>query len=151
MKTIEQAIHQKEFSNSFVKAEVNILYTASWISAVRSRALRPLDLTVQQFNVLRILRGVYPGSVSLRYVAERMIDQTSNASRLVDKLLQKGLVVRKECSQDRRQVEIGITPDGLQRVAEASEVMSGSFSIPFPATDEELLLLSDILDKIRNH
>lgn len=151
MKTIEQAIQQREFSSPFVKAEVNILYTASWISAERSRALRPLDLTVQQFNVLRILRGVHPGLVSLRYVAERMIDQTSNASRLVDKLLQKGLVVRKECPQDRRQVEIGITTEGLQRVAAASEEMSKFFSLPFSATDEELLLLSVILDKIRNH
>lgn len=151
MKTIEQAIHQREFSDAFVKAEVNILYTASWISAERSRSLRPMDLTVQQFNVLRILRGVHPGLVSLRYVAERMIDQTSNASRLVDKLLQKGLVVRQECVQDRRQVEIGITAEGLQRVAEASEEMSRSFSGPLTATQEELLLLSDILDKIRNH
>lgn len=151
MKTIEQAIQQREFSNPFVKAEVNILYTASWISAERARALRPLDLTMQQFNVLRILRGVHPGLVSLRYVAERMIDQTSNASRLVDKLLQKGLVVRRECPQDRRQVEIAITQEGLQRVAEASEVMSKFFYVPFSATDEELLLLSNILDKIRNH
>jgi DNA-binding MarR family transcriptional regulator len=150
MKTIGEVIHQKQFANAQVKAGINILYTASWLSADQTRLLRPFKISVQQFNVLRILRGLHPGVASLRYLAERMIDQTSNASRLVDKLVLKKLVDRKECPLDRRQVEIKITPEGLELIYAASVEMERKMKGFTLATEEELELLSSILDKIRN-
>lgn len=150
MKTIGEVIHQKKFQNAQVKAGINILYTASWLSADQTRLLRPFKISVQQFNMLRILRGLHPGVASLRYLAERMIDQTSNASRLVDKLVLKKLVDRKECPLDRRQVEIKITAEGLELIHAASVEMERKMKGFTLATEEELELLSSILDKIRN-
>ena len=150
MKTIGEAIYQKQFPNNQVKADINIVYTASWLTVDKTRVLRPHKISVQQFNILRILRGLHPQVASLRYLAERMIDQTSNASRLVDKLFLNGLVDRKECPNDRRQVEITITEKGLVVVEEASNDIQKNLKNFANVTDEELELLNDILDKIRN-
>jgi DNA-binding MarR family transcriptional regulator len=151
MKTIEEAIHQRQFADLYVKTDINITYTSSCLSAEKVRLLRPLDLTPQQFNILRILRGVNPGAVSVRYLAERMVDQTSNASRLVDKLVEKGWVDRKGCPTDRRQVEIRITPAGLEQVARASEVIRLGQQAYAVLSDQEMEALNGMLDKLRNH
>lgn len=151
MKTIEEAIHQRRFADLHVKTDVNISHTASCLSAIKSRLLRPLDLTPQQFNILRILRGKGPQAVSIRYLAERMVDQTSNASRLVDKLVDKGWVDRKTCPSDRRQVEIRITDSGLEQVALASEAIRQGQKAFEALDDAEMQSLNRILDKLRNH
>lgn len=151
MKTIEEAIHQRQFADLREKTDVNISHTASCLSAAKTRLLRPLDLTPQQFNILRILRGIRPDAVSMRYLADRMVDQTSNASRLVDKLVEKGWVDRKTCPFDRRQVEVRITEEGLDKVALASEAIRIGQE-PFDALlEEEMKALNHILDKLRNH
>lgn len=78
-----------------------------------SRTLHPYDLTLQQFNVLRILRGCKKSPATLQYITERMIHKTSNTTRLVDRLITKGLVERKQCHENRRKVDISITKQGL--------------------------------------
>ena len=78
-----------------------------------SCTLYPYDLTLQQFNVLRILRGCKKSPATLQYITERMIHKTSNTTRLVDRLITKGLVERKQCHENRRKVDISITKEGL--------------------------------------
>ena len=95
MPSIEKEIHQKEFQSAYVKAEINIMFTAGWIENSNNKFFKQYDISMQQFNVLRILRGQYPQPVMLSLVTERMVDRMSNATRLVEKLRIKGFVSRE--------------------------------------------------------
>jgi DNA-binding MarR family transcriptional regulator len=146
---IEEAIKQKKFPNQFVKAEVNILYTAGWIENFSNKFFKRFDISMQQYNVLRILRGQYPNPVMLSVITERMIDKMSNATRLVEKLRQKGLVSRELNPNNRRQVDILITEKGLFLLKEIDNnfhVMEEKFK---NITEEEAEILNNILDKMR--
>ena len=111
---IEDAIKQSKFKNEYEKLVVNILYTAGWIELEISRIFKEYGITIQQYNILRILRGQYPKPATINMLIGRMIDKMSNASRLVDKLLAKKLVVRNICKNDRRKVDVLITQKGLE-------------------------------------
>src|SRR6187549_3166978 len=110
---LEEDIRQEKFLNEFEKAAVNILFTSSWLYNVNATRLKAYDITPEQFNVLRILRGSHPQALMLADVTCRMIDKSSNATRLVEKLRQKGLLKREICENNRRQVDISITDRGL--------------------------------------
>src|SRR5688500_11918684 len=92
---------------------VNIMFTGNWMQKELSGLLRPYGLSVQQHNVLSILRGQHPQPSTLGLIQERMLDRMSNATRLVDKLMEKGLVDRCQCAENRRKVDIVITTAGL--------------------------------------
>src|SRR5882672_9797841 len=111
--TIEQDINQAKFDNEYEKAAVNILFTGSWLSNINSTRLKKHNITPEQYNVLRILRGSHPKSMMLSEVTARMVDKSSNCTRLVEKLRQKGLLKRETCENNRRQVDIFITEKGL--------------------------------------
>lgn len=148
---IEEAIQQKKFMNAFQKAHVNVLYTASILSQQTSESLKPFRLTVQQFNILRILRGRYPEPATIKELTARMLDKMSNASRLVDKLLEKGLVERRTCSEDRRRVDVVISKEGLDLLSRVSAIVEQRYEQQFQQLNEaEAALLSDLLDKFRN-
>ena len=147
--TIEEAIQQKAFNNEYLKAEVNILYTSSWLSGKNALKLKPYNLTEQQFNILRILKGQNGDPVTVRLLMERMIDKMSNASRLVDKLLDKGLVERHPCKTDRRQVDITITKKGLETVDKVSSLFDGYLENEQNLNIEETKQLNYLLDKYR--
>ena len=120
---IEEEIKQKKFKDVYHKAHINVLFTASWLSKHSTDLLKPYHISIQQFNILRILRGLYPEPATVKLLTERMIDKMSNASRLVEKLKQKGLVERRVCPSDRRRVDVRITEDGLQLLGEVSSVL----------------------------
>jgi DNA-binding MarR family transcriptional regulator len=149
--SIEKDINQqKPLSNNYLKAYVNIMYTASWINKRQSDALKQFDLSIQQYNILRILRGMAGEPATVKLLTERMIDKMSNASRLVDKLLAKNYVKRIECTFDRRRVDIFITDKGQ----EILELSSLSLDKVLLDSKQELSLdeaaqLSDLLDKLR--
>lgn len=111
--SIEDNIQQKGFKNEFQKLAINILYTGSWLYNMNAARLKEYKLTPEQYNVLRILRGAYPNKIMLQRITSRMIDKSSNATRLVEKLRLKLLVKRELCQENRRQVDIQITPKGL--------------------------------------
>ncbi len=116
---LEDALLQKKkFSNDYERAIVNILFSASWLDGLHIQQLKPFGISPQQFNVLRILRGASPDPIRLADITERMIDKNSNATRLVEKLRQKGLLRREICKTNRRQVDIWITQKGLDLLAE---------------------------------
>lgn len=150
MPSIEEAIQQATFQSPGQRAQINVIYTAAWINQCTTTALRPYGLSVQQFNILRILRGRGSKPATVKLLTERMIDKMSNASRLVDKLKEKGFVRRQECEEDRRRVDIVITPEGLEVTNEASHAVTEVFDAGIRRlSDTDLDTLSNLLDKMR--
>lgn len=146
---LEEEIKQEKFRNEFHKLAVNLIFTHSWLIAKINQTLSKYDLTPQQFNLLRILRGQYPLPASISLLKERMLDKMSDASRLVDRLIQKGLVERKVCEQDRRRVDVIITKKGLtllKKIDLKNEEMDSFF---VTLSKSETKQLNDLLDKLR--
>lgn len=112
--SLEDDIKQEKFQSEHQKAAINILYTGSWLYNINVSFLKKFGITPEQFNVLRILRGNHPKAIMLAEITRRMIDKSSNCTRLVEKLRQKGFVNRQICENNRRQVDISITDKGLR-------------------------------------
>lgn len=148
--TIEEAIQQKSFSDEVEKTVVNLLYTGNWVHAVNSAVLKKHNLTTQQYNVMRILKGHYPNPSQVSSISERMLDKMSNASRLVEKLRQKGLVVRTNCEVDRRQVDVSLTPKGLELLELANHSVKEAFEAFRILSPQESETLNQLLDKLRS-
>lgn len=147
---IEEALQQQTFTSEYHKVHLNILYTSAWISQHTAAALKPFGLSGQQFNILRILRGQYPEPASVKLLTARMIDKMSNASRLVDKLLEKELVVRTTCPNDRRSVDVVLTEKGLEVLAAARTAVEVAHQpLNGALTDDEAQTLNRLLDKMR--
>lgn len=147
--SIEKIIKQKKFPNVYVKTEVNLLYTAGWIENQGNKFFKRFDISMQQYNVLRILRGQYPKPAMLSMITERMIDKMSNATRLVEKLRLKGLVSRELNPDNRRQVDILITDSGLELLDVIDKEFTQIENKYKTLTEEEAALLNDLLDKLR--
>ena len=147
---IEEEIKQKEFSSERVKALVNILFTASWFYSKQNQIFKDFDISWQQFNILRILRGRKGKPASLKMLSQRMIDRNSNTSRLVDKLESKGYVARHSNEADRRKVDIFITKEGLEIAnlasIETESLVQGNID---NLTEKEEIQLNLLLDKLR--
>ncbi|MDN3669424.1 MarR family transcriptional regulator [Echinicola jeungdonensis] len=146
---LEEAIKQKDFKNQYNKAVVNLLYTQSYLASYQSKLFKPHDLSPEQYNVLRILRGHHPEPITVSSIQERMLNKMSNASRLVEKLKKKGLVNRKECPSDRRQVDITITKKGLSVLDKLDPVVEDFNHNIIQLSDEEVEKLNFLLDKLR--
>ncbi|MBS1903600.1 MAG: winged helix DNA-binding protein [Bacteroidetes bacterium] len=147
---IEQEIKQSKFRNEYHKLAINLAYTANWLSRITAQTLKPYKLTPQQFNVLRILRGQQPNPASINLITERMIDKMSNASRLVDKLLEKALVERTVCPTDRRQVDVRITDKGIALLAELDPKLDELNTLLGRISVDEAAKLNELLDRIRD-
>lgn len=147
--SIEKAIKQKKFENEYQKLLVNLIYTTGYISNAQNRILKPFGISAQQYNVLRILRGQHPASVTVGVVAERMLDKNSNASRLIDKLKQKGFIERTACKYDRRQKHVQISKDGLkflQQVDKKNRAFQKQFEV---ITVDDARKMNKLLDQLR--
>jgi DNA-binding MarR family transcriptional regulator len=147
--TLEEAIKQKHFPNEFEKAFVNVLYTSNQFYAQNQQRLKKHGISPEQYNVLRILRGSHPKPLSLLDISGRMLDKSSNATRLVEKLRLKNLVTRKTCKIDRRQVDIGITDSGLSTLEKLDSEMKDMFETFQHLSLEEAQTLNQLLDKMR--
>jgi len=146
---LEDEIQQARFDDEFLKVIVNILVTADRISGSTNGVLKPFGLSKEQFNVMRILRGQYPKPSTLQLISERMISQSSNATRLVEKLRAKGLVVRNQCESNRRKVDITITEKGLKLLEKLDPQVKAAGEKMRRITDDEAQVLNEILDKMR--
>jgi DNA-binding MarR family transcriptional regulator len=147
---IEDAIKQgAAFSNVYEKLAVNLMYTGSWLNLIELKFFKGFDLTVQQYNILRILRGQKGKAMGILSITERMIDKTSNSSRLVEKLRQKGLVERFECPEDRRAVNVLITKKGLSLLEKIDSQMTELHQQFSSISDQEANTLNTLLDKLR--
>jgi MarR family 2-MHQ and catechol resistance regulon transcriptional repressor len=146
---IEQEIHQQTFRNTKQKAMVNLLYTYGWTIEQIKAFLAQEDITHQQYNILRILRGAHPQPLSTLQIRERMLDKMSDTSRIVDRLIVKDLAKKTTCPKDKRLVDVVITEKGqelLKRLDAQSDKMD---SVMGRLTEEEANSLSSLLDKLR--
>ena len=146
---IGEEIKQEKFSSEYQKLIINVGFTSSWMQRVASCKLKDYKLTPQQFNILRILRGQQPNPATINLLTERMIDKSSNASRLVDKLVTKDLVKRQECPSDRRQVDVIISKQGLELLAKIDKEEESWLSEFKALSVSEAKELNRLLDKLR--
>lgn len=147
---LEQEIQQEKFQSEYHKVHVNVLFTAAWLNLQTTKLLKSYNISPQQFNILRILRGMHPEPASVKILTERMIDKMSNASRLVEKLKQKGLVEREASENDRRRVNVSLTPQGLDLLEKASHDIEKSIKSNLSnLSTSEASQLNKLLDKIR--
>jgi DNA-binding MarR family transcriptional regulator len=149
MGKIEDAIQQKEFKDPYNKAVVNLLFTHSYLVTSQNSLFKPYDLSPEQYNVLRILRGQNGVPTTVSSIQERMLNKMSNASRLVEKLKMKDLVKREECPTDRRQVDIVITEKGLDLLELLEKQVEVSNRQFVNLTLDEANQLNELLDKLR--
>ncbi len=147
--SIDKDINQSKFRSEYQKATVNLIYTHNWMTEQCKQIFATEGLTMQQFNILRILRGS-PTPLSTLQIRERMLDKMSDSSRIVDRLVIKGVAKKVVCKKDKRLVDVTITEKGrkiLQKLDLQDENMDRILS---NITIEEAQTLNSILDKIRN-
>jgi len=147
---IENEIKTSNISDN-KKAIINVIFTSNFLSEEISAVLKPFDLSLQQFNVLRILKGRKDKPANLSFIQDRMISRMSNTSRLVDKLIQKKLVNRQVCVNNRRKVEIFITPKGKALLKQVNKLVDDKeFEITEGLSEEQLQILNKLLNELRN-
>lgn len=146
---IEDEIKQPIFRDEFQKAYINLVYTAGWLQLRQAAAFKPFGLTLPQFNILRILRGQHPLPATVALLIDRMLDKTSNASRIVDRLEEKKLVTRTVCPANRRAVDIRITKAGLDLLDQMEAAGALHSAANTPLNEAEMHQLNHLLDKMR--
>lgn len=141
---------QTRFKTPQQKAIINIRYTSNFLGNIQNSLMDQYGLSMAQFNILRILRGA-KSAINVQTVKERMIEKSPNTTRLMDKLIEKELIERTRSTKDRRVVYVEISKDGLailKAIDDNSDILN---MIQVGLSDEESTILSDLLDKVRNH
>jgi DNA-binding MarR family transcriptional regulator len=149
MASIEEEIKQPRFRDCYQKVALNVLFTASWLQARQQEFFKPFGITIQQFNILRILRGQHPNRISGVEIKGRMLDRNSDISRLLDRLLKKNLIAKHLRPGDKRATDISITDQGLEVLKEIDKLLALRERETFRLTEDECIYLSDLLDKSR--
>jgi DNA-binding MarR family transcriptional regulator len=146
---IEDEIKQSSFRSPLQKAGINLLFTYHWMINQQKDFFKPYGITTQQFNMLRILRGQYPKSISGADIKSRMLDKNSDVSRLLDRLLFKKLVAKSQSNTDKRAADVLITEKGLELLRQIDTSINSLDNILDGLTAEEAIQLSMLLDKSR--
>ncbi|HEX7844569.1 MAG TPA: MarR family transcriptional regulator [Chitinophagaceae bacterium] len=147
---IDKDIQQAKFRNVYQKASINLIFTIGWMRERTRHIFEAEDITPQQFNILRILRGSFPKPLSTLQIRERMLEKMSDTSRIVDRLIAKGLVKKVVCKSDRRLVDVIITDKGqklLEKLDARQQEMDGVLQ---NLSEKEAEMLSNLLDKARD-
>jgi DNA-binding MarR family transcriptional regulator len=145
---IEEEIKQQKFKTPLQKAVLNLLYTTSWMQGKQKDIFKTFGITLQQFNILRILRGQHPNSTSATEIKSRMLDKNSDVSRLLDRLLAKKVITKRVSSNDKRAADVNLTEEGLE-LLKAIDKKQHQIDSVLLLSDDEALVLSDLLDKSR--
>ena len=146
---IEQDINQTSFRNEYQKTAINIIYTFNWMNEKMKAMFDKEEITPQQFNILRILRGAGK-PISTLQIRQRMLDKMSDTSRIVDRLLTKGLVKKNTCPGDKRLVDVSITDKG-KKLLERMDLLAPDMDALFKnLSDADAKTLNKLLDKIRS-
>ena len=147
---LSDEIKQAEFPDAHTEAMLNLHFTSHWLYRVLQEQIKEFDISNEQFNILRILRGNRGGTYNLCDVQERTLNRTANATRLVEKLRKRGLVSRQTNEEDRRRVDIGITEEGLALLAEMDRPTEEMNRLTAKAlTNEEARTLTHLLERLR--
>jgi DNA-binding MarR family transcriptional regulator len=147
--SLEQDIGQKDFHSEYHKAVLNILHTHYFLVDRMNDLFKKYDITRQQYNVLRILRGQLPGSASVNLIRDRMLDKMSDASRIVERLRIKEYVTRDYSENDKRRVDVKITAKGLDLLNTMQAEVDDFSNVMNNLTEPETKLLNELLDKVR--
>ncbi|ASZ11343.1 MarR family transcriptional regulator [Chitinophaga pendula] len=149
MSNIEKLIAQKTFSSEYNKGLISLIFVGNWVVSRHQQFFKRFDITMQQFNILRILRGQHPKAASINTLKERMLDKMSDVSRLVERLRKAELIERKSCEADRRAVDVKITPKGLLLLKEIDgEIGQLEDYMKQSLTEKEVIQLNKLLDKM---
>jgi DNA-binding MarR family transcriptional regulator len=146
---LEDEIIQKQFRTPYHKAMVNLIYTHNWFMDFQNELLKPYGITIQQYNILRILRGQHPKPANIKLIRDRMLDKMSDASRIVEKLRLKDFAGRSLSKTDRRNVDVIITPKGLEVLEKIDQLSYKQELFMSHLTLAEINQLNDLLDKLR--
>jgi DNA-binding MarR family transcriptional regulator len=144
---IEEEIKQPKFKTPLQKALLNLIYTSNWLQSKQQDFFKEHGITATQFNILRILKGQHPQSISATEIKSRMLDRNSDVSRLLDRLALKKLINKSTCPNDRRAADVTITKDGLTLLTTVADTADENV---LNLTSDEANSLSDLLDKCRS-
>lgn len=146
---IEEAIQQKRpFRNAYQKVIVNLIYTQNWVTSQLQQHLKPYGVTMKQYNVLRIVKGAGK-PITTSTIRERLLDKMSDASRMVERLNQRGLVIRTTCPTDKRLVDVSLSKKGEKLLEVMSKFENEMDDIVGQLSETEAEQLSELLDKLR--
>lgn len=145
---IKEDIRQENFPNNKLMAVVNVMYSHNWLRDLNQPIFKKHNILSQHYNILRIVRGKHPKTVSPGAIKDVMIDKGRDLTRLVDKLVKLGLLQRDLCEHNRRKMEISITTEGLELVSKV-ELATAEVFQTLSLNEEEALQLSNLLDKMR--
>ncbi len=146
---LEEEIKQSKFRSPHQKAVLNLIFTASWLDGKHRNFFEGLGVTNQQYNILRILRGQHPNKISGAEIKTRMLDQNSDVSRLLDRLIAKKLAQKSQCVEDKRAADVSITKEGLKLLKQIDTKVDQTDSA-LKLTEAEARQLSELLDKCRD-
>jgi DNA-binding MarR family transcriptional regulator len=146
--SLENDIKQDNFKSEYQKAIINLIFTYNWTTEKIKKFLEESDLTLQQFNILRILRGS-PAPLSTLQIRERMLDKMSDTSRIVDRLIIKELAKKIVCKKDKRLIDVIITVKGMKLLKKLDSQEDKMETIIKALTENEAETLNKLLDKIR--
>lgn len=148
--SIEKDINQQKFRNEHQKSAINLIYTFNWMNEKIDEIFEQFDITQQQFNILRILRGAGGGPLSTLQIRQRMLDKMSDTSRIVDRLIKKGFVKKNICKSDRRLVDVIITEKGKKLLDKIDGTNDAMDAVLKNLTQADAKNLNLLLDKLRN-
>jgi len=146
--SIDKDINQRKFRNDYQRASINLIYTYNWMNEQIKQLFDQFDITPQQFNILRILRGAGEPLSTLQ-IRQRMLDKMSDTSRIVDRLLKKALVKKITCKADRRLVDVTISEKGLKLLEKMDRHENDMDALLKNLTEAEAKTLNKLLDKLR--
>ena len=148
---LEEAIKSAKFKNEKHKAVLNLLYTSYWLKTNFIAAIKQNNITLEQFNILRILNGKYPNQISVKEAAARMLETNSNVPRIIDRLVLKKLVIRTVSPNDKRSSLISLTDNGLITIRNAIIVIDQLIEKELGTMeDDTATYLNDLLEKTRS-
>lgn len=146
---LEEELKTTKFQSEIHKAHLNVLFTAAWLRTEMSARLKVHGLTLEQFNVLRIVRGQRPNSVCVKDITHRMLERNSNTTRIIDRLEQKKLLERSASERDRRERAIELTPKGLALLETIDRDWEKNNPHHSALSPQEAEILNNLLDKLR--
>lgn len=146
---VEQSLPETKFTNEYQQLRFNLLHTANWLNNEIRKILRPYGVTQKQYNILNILQQEHPNTVAIQDVRGRMIDKMSDASRMIDRLIEKGWVEKRCCTEDKRSNRVSISTAGLKlldKMQGVSVQMDEIFQLTNPQQAAEI---NDLLNQLR--
>jgi len=147
---LEEAIKSTRFVSEQQKVTLNVLYTAYWLKSNFSAALKPLDISLEQHNVMRILNGRHPEPMCVKDIGSRMIEKSSNVPRIIDKLVEKKLAKRSQSKADKRETIVLLTERGMNLMHQAKDLLDKATLDIIKLEEDQAGILNQLLDAMKD-